>query len=58
MPRPVWKEGVGRVEPKRHCQIQESLPIVRGRIVVVEVMPAHCASKGLPNVAKFNIEIT
>jgi hypothetical protein len=55
--RLAWKEGIGHTEPEKCCQIQEALPIIRGRLIVVEVMLAHYA-KGLPTVAKLNVEVT
>ncbi len=56
--RPMWKEGVGHTKPKRCCQIQEALPIVEGRLTMVEVMLAHHASRRLLAAAKLSIEIT
>jgi hypothetical protein len=54
----MWKKGVGHVEPKIRHQIQEALPIVRRRLIMVEVMSAHHASKGLPATAKLSVEVT
>jgi hypothetical protein len=46
------------MKPKRRHQIQEALPIVRGRLIVVEMMLAHRASRGLLAKAKLNVKIT
>jgi len=55
---PLWKKGVDHVEPKKRHQIQEALPIVRGRLSVVEVMPTHCTKRRFPIATKLNVEVT